>query len=307
MSDYIITSDTHVLSMSADTPAVATVPQNTPVCFETRDCFSNVIQSEDMPFTRVSWDCINPATGPVAVEGAEPGDILKVRILDIEVADHGVVAAAPGFGDMPDTVDTVTRIVPIRNGKAVFTWPMDSGELKRELPIRPMIGVIGVAPKGEAVPTGTPDTHGGNMDCKRIVKGATLYLPVNVPGALFAAGDVHAVMGDGEVVVTGLEIPAKVTFSFSVIKGKKLPTPMLAEGGQIMTLASAKLLDEAASMATRNMQTFLTDELGMDRTAAAMLLSMEGDLAICQVVDPLKTARMEIAQDILEQCGYSMP
>lgn len=307
MSEYVITADKHVLAMSADNPAVATVPQNTRIRFETKDCFSNVIQSEDMPFTQVSWDCINPATGPVAVEGAEPGDILKVQILDIQIADKGVVAAAPGFGDMPESVDTVTRIVPVKDGKAIFTWPTRNGEVTRALPVRPMIGVIGVAPAGEAVPTGTPDSHGGNMDCKRIVKGATLYLPVNVPGALFSTGDVHAVMGDGEVVVTGLEIPAMVTLSFTVIKNKKLPTPMLVEGGQVMTLASAKLLDDAASMATRNMQAFLVDELGMDRTAAGMLLSMEGDLAICQVVDPLKTARMEISADILEACGYTMP
>lgn len=307
MSEYLITADHHVLTMSADNAPVAVVPRDTAVRFETRDCFGNSIRSEDMPFTQVSWDCINPATGPVFVEGAEPGDILKVSILDIAVADQGVVAAAPGFGDMPDSVETVTRLVPVRDGKAHFTWPTREGTLRRELPIRPMIGVIGVAPAGEAVPTGTPDAHGGNMDCKRIVKGATLYLPVNVPGALFAAGDVHAVMGDGEVVVTGLEISAVLTLSFAVIKGKKLPTPMLVESGQVMTLASAKLLDDAASMATRNMQRFLVDELGMDGTAAAMLLSMEGDLAICQVVDPLKTARMEISNEILTQCGYVMP
>lgn len=308
MSDYVITADNHVLAMSAANPAVATVPQNTRIRFETKDCFSNVIQSEDMPFTKVSWDNINPATGPVAIDGAEPGDILKVDILDIQIADKGVVAAAPGFGDMPESVDTVTRIVELKDNKAVFAWPMKGGgSLKRELPIRPMIGVIGVAPKDGEVPTGTPDAHGGNMDCKRMVKGATLYLPVNAPGALFATGDVHAIMGDGEVVVTGLEIPAMITLSFSVIKGKKLPTPMLVEGGQVMTLASAKLLDEAASLATRNMQTFLTDEVGMDKTGAAMLLSMEGDLAICQVVDPLKTARMEVSLDVLKEAGYKMP
>lgn len=308
MSEYVITADKHVLAMSAANAPVAVVPQHARVRFETKDCFSNVIRSEDMPFTKVSWDCINPATGPVAVEGAEPGDVLKVEILDIQIADKGVVAAAPGFGGMPETVDTVTRIVPVKDNKAMFSWLMKDGrELKRELPVRPMIGVIGVAPGEGEVPTGTPDAHGGNMDCKRMVKGAVLYLPVNVPGALFAVGDVHALMGDGEVVVTGLEIPAMVTLSFSVIKGRRLPTPMLVEGGQVMTLASAKMLDEAADLATRNMQAFLAGEVGLERTAAAMLMSMEGDLAICQVVDPLKTARMEVSLEVLEAAGYRLP
>ncbi|MDL2313764.1 acetamidase/formamidase family protein, partial [Desulfovibrio sp. OttesenSCG-928-C14] len=303
----LIRADKYVLALSGDAEPVARVGQGVAVRFETKDCFSNTLTSEDMPFTTVSWDCINPATGPVYVEGAEPGDILKVEILDIEVAERGVIASAPGFGEMGDNMDEVTRLVPVRDGKALFDWPVQGGVLRRELPIRPMIGVIGVAPAGDAVPTGTPDAHGGNMDCKRIVKGAVLYLPVFAPGALFALGDLHAVMGDGEVVVCGLEIPGLVTVSFTVLKGRKLPTPLLMEGGQLMALGSAKTLDEAAGLATRNMQSFLVEELGLDRSAAGMLLSVEGDLRICQVVDPLKTVRMEISLEILEQRGYRLP
>jgi amidase len=208
---------------------------------------------------------------------------------------------------MPDNVGEVTRIVPVRDGRALFAWPTEHGPMQRELPVRPMIGVIGVAPSGAPVPTGTPGAHGGNMDCKRIVKGAVLYLPVFARGALFALGDLHAVMGDGEVAVCGLEIPGTVSVSFRVLKGGTLPLPLLKEGNELMTLGSAETLDEAASLATRNMQDFLTGELRMERTAAAMLLSVEGELRICQIVDPLKTARMEISLEILRQCGYELP
>jgi amidase len=303
-----IAAEKFVLALSKEAKAVEKVPAGKPVCFETRDCFSNQLKSEDIPFTRVSWEHINPATGPVFVEGAEAGDVLRVEILDIVVAGQGVIASAPGFGSMPYSVGEVTRLIPVLGGKAVFNWPLASGAfMQRTLDIQPMIGVIGVAPSGEAVPTGTPGVHGGNMDCKRIVKGAVLYLPVAAPGALFALGDVHAVMGDGEVVVCGLEISASVTVSFEVIKGKSLPLPLLAEGDALMTLASAGTLDEAADIATRNMQSFLVSELHLEQTAAAMLLSVEGNLHICQVVDPLKTARMEISMDILRQSGYALP
>lgn len=293
--------------MSSENPSVAKVPQGEPVIFETLDCFSNTLQDETQLFTSVGWECINPATGPVWVEGAEPGDILRIDILDIAIAEHGVIASAPGFGEMGDRVAEITRIVPVRDGKAHFEWKRGAETLVLETPIKPMIGVIGVAPESGSVPTGTPGVHGGNMDCKRITKGATLYLPVFAPGALFAMGDLHAVMGDGEVVVCGLEISGQVTVSFSVIKGKNWPLPLLVQDGDFMTLASARALDDAATMATRNMHDFLVKELSFDDTDAAMLLSVNGDLRICQVVDPLKTARMELPLSILGKCGYTLP
>jgi amidase len=305
---HFISADKYVLAMSREAKAVASVPQDTPVTFETRDCFSGSLKSEDEPFTNVGWDRINPATGPVFVEGAEPGDILRVFVEEIQVASSGVIAAAPGFGALPATVTEATRLVRVEGGRAYFRWPRKTGaDLERALPIRPMIGVIGVAPAGDAVPTGTPDCHGGNMDCQRIVQGAVLYLPVFVPGALLALGDLHAVMADGEVAVCGLEIAGQVTLSCRVLKGVKLPTPLLLEGGEIMTLASALTLDEAAALATLNMQTFLVETLKLDPTAAAMLLSVEGELRICQIVDPLKTARMEISLEVLQACGYALP
>lgn len=287
-----ITAAHYVLDMASGHPAAAEAASGDIVTFETMDCFSNSIVRPDQPFSSVGWEKINPATGPLSVTGAMPGDVLKVEIMDIRVAAQGVMTTAPGFGALGgEMTKEVTKIVPIENGKAVINDRVS-------LPINPMIGVIGVAPAGEPIPTGTPGEHGGNMDCKRIVKGAVLYLPVNVPGALLAMGDLHAVMGDGEIVVCGVEISGEIDVRVSVLKGTRLPTPFLIEKDSLMTIASAETLDEAAVEATRKMHRFLQERLGLENHEAGMLLSAAADLRICQIVDPLMTARMEFPVEI---------
>lgn len=295
-----IKSDQVIFNMSAENRPVARVKSGDTVTFETLDCFSCQIKDEGQALQQLDWNAINPATGPVYVEEAQPGDILKVEILDISIADFGVMAVIPGAGALGDIISTEqTKLIPIRDGKAIFND-------KLQLPIKPMIGVIGTAPKGEAVPTGTPMGHGGNMDCKRIVQGASLYLPVNVPGALLALGDLHAVMADGEIVVTGLEIAGEVTVKVSVLKDITLPLPLLVEGDELITIASAETLDEAALLATKNMHSLLTNHLHMEVNEAGMLLSLVGELKICQIVDPLKTARMELPLWILDRYGFKL-
>ncbi|MFJ7726744.1 acetamidase/formamidase family protein [Neobacillus sp. NPDC097160] len=289
-----------VLKMSANNPPVKKVIPGSTVVFETYDCFSNQIQREDQPFSSVGWDKINPATGPLFVEGAEPGDILKVEIVEIKIDSQGVMTTAPKLGVLGDIVKgETTKIISIQEGKAIFNE-------KIHIPIKPMIGVIGTAPAHEDIPTGTPGAHGGNMDCKKIIKGSCLYLPVNVSGALLSMGDLHAVMADGEIVICGLEIPGEVTIKVDVLKGESLPLPMLVSEEKIITIASAETLDEAAKIATLNMHTFLVQQLGFQIDEAGMLLSLVGDLRICQVVDPLMTARMELPQWILDQYHYKI-
>lgn len=146
-----ITKDQVVYAMSRDNAPVATVSSGNEVLFETCNCFSDQITSADAVFNELDWQRINPATGPMYVEGAELGDALKV---------------------------TIKRITLSSNQAVMVT-----------------------APAGEAISSGTPDSHGGNMDCKMITAGSTLWLPINVPGALFGLGDLHAAMGDGEVSV----------------------------------------------------------------------------------------------------------
>ena len=293
-----IHTHTKVNVMSKDNKPVAFAKDGDTVIFETLDCFGCQLTSEDQNMGGLDWSNINPATGPLYVEGAKAGDVLKVEILNIQLDDHGVMIHCEGERVTGSVVKgEVTKILPIENGCAKFND-------KLSFPLRPMIGVIGTAPAGEGIPTGTPGAHGGNMDCKRIGAGTTLYLPVNVDGALLAMGDMHAVMGDGEVGVCGVEIAGAITVRISVLKDCTLPTPFLLTDEQAMAVCSAKTADEAADKATLAMHNFLTGELGMDGHDAGMLLSVAGDLRVCQVVDPEKTFRMELPRSVTKAYGY---
>ncbi|ARU62134.1 acetamidase [Tumebacillus avium] len=292
---YRVSKRDLIYAMSSENAPVLTVEDGAQVVFETCDCFENQITAADTPFAELDWNRINPATGPVYVEGAQPGDVLQVQIERIAIGDRGVMVSGPGLGVIGDLLEeNVIRLIPIEDGQAVFSDRIS-------LPLNPMIGVIGTAPAGDPVSCGTPDQHGGNMDCKVIREGTTLYLPVNVPGALFALGDLHAAMGDGEVGVCGVEIAGEVTVTLSLLKGKRWPLPMAKTDTHLYTIASEHLLDDAAATATRNMVQYLESECGMSKHEAIALLSIGGNLQICQVVDPLKTCRFELPLEILEK------
>lgn len=295
-------TSTAIYAMSQDNAPAARVSSGSTVIFETMDCFENQIQSAAQLLSGIDWNHINPATGPLFVEGAQPGDLLRVEIQDIRLASHGVMTALPGEGAVGHLLTAEqTRIIPITDGKARF-----SDEL--ELDLSPMIGVIGTAPAdGVSIPTGTPGAHGGNMDNRRIGKGSVLYLPVYTPGALLAMGDLHALMSDGEVLICGLEIPGEIQVRVDVVKGVVVPVPLVCNEDLVMTVASALTLDEAALTASQNMMRLLTGHTRLDPQAAGMLLSLVGQLCICQIVDPMKTARMEFPRAILSQYGWKLP
>ncbi len=297
-----ISSNHVVYQMWEGNAPAAKAPSGSTVVFETLDCFENQITQECQLLSGIDWDHINPATGPLFVEGAEPGDLLKVEILDIRLAPQGTMTATPGEGALAQQLTAErTKIIPVSGGKAHFSDTI-------ELDISPMIGVIGTAPgDGARIPTGTPGAHGGNMDNRRIGKGAVLYFPVNVPGALLAMGDMHALMSDGEVLICGLEIPGEVEVKVDVVKGRTLPVPVVCVDGQVMTVASAPTLDEAALDATHNMMDMIVAGSSLDPQETGMLLSLKGELRICQIVDPMKTARMEFPMDILTRHGFQLP
>jgi len=294
-----IHTNTKVYAMDRTNAPAACAQSGETVCFETLDCFGGQLTCEDQRMGGLDWSNINPATGPLYVEGALPGDVLKVEILSIELSDHGVMVHGEDERVTGRAVKgEMTKILPIENDRAKFNE-------KLSFPLCPMIGVIGTAPAGEGIATGTPDAHGGNMDCTRIGAGTTLYLPVNVEGALLAMGDMHAVMGDGEVGVCGVEIAGSITVRVSVIKECALPTPFLLTDELAITICSAKTADEAADAATLAMHSFLKGELGMDGHEAGMLLSIAGNLRVCQVVDPKKTMRMELPRSITRAYAYT--
>ncbi|NLY46468.1 MAG: acetamidase/formamidase family protein [Tissierella sp.] len=261
---------------------------------ETNDCFFQQVQDENMVLSELDYDCLNPATGPIFVEGCQAGDILKVKIHDIEVEDKGVTMTFPGEGVLGDqATKSKVRVLPIEDGQAIFNGI--------KIPIVPMIGVIGVAPNKEdgEWPTATPWKHGGNMDTTDIKAGSTLYFPVHQDGALLALGDCHAAMGDGEICFTGLEIPAKVTLEVDIIKNKTIKWPLVETKDATMVIASGDDVDQAIYEASSQGVKHLKDGLNFEWEDAYMLASLVMDLKISQVVDPKMTVRAAIPKDIL--------
>jgi len=293
-------------TLSRDRVCYAMSPENEPAMrvapgeafrLETEDCYSGNLRSPEDVFTADMWDTVNPATGPVYVEGAAPGDVLRVDVESIEVRDWAVMCVEHGAGALAEEVEGVeTAILPVRNGALVVREGLS-------VPVRPMIGVIGTAPDGEAILNGTPGEHGGNLDCREIRAGASVYLPVSVPGALLAVGDVHAVMGDGEVCICGAEVSAEVVLRASIVR-TGLPTPCVEDAECLAFLGSARTLDECERIVLAKAHRFLTGCVGLGANEAARLMSLLGELRVCQVVDPLKTMKFMLPKDVLSACGY---
>ncbi|WP_370642953.1 acetamidase/formamidase family protein [Sporosarcina sp. ACRSM] len=282
-----------IYAFSKDHAPVKQIEPGTTIEIETYDCFENQVQSAETKIAGIDWDRINPATGPIFITGAQPGDVLKVTIDKLEIGSQGVMATGPDLGVMGHRLDElVSKIIPVEDGFAVFND-------KVKVPLNPMIGVIGVAPAGEPVSCGTPGAHGGNMDTKLIAEGATLYFPVFAEGALFALGDFHAAMGDGEIGVSGIEVPGKATVTLDVVKGTSLRHPVLVNEEGIAFIVSAATLDEAVKTAVEEAIDFLLPHTDMTLAELTMLMSAAGDTQISQVVDPLMTARFFVPQYIL--------
>jgi amidase len=294
-----VARDQSVFSLSAEALPVARIRPGDSVVLDTADCFSDQIQSVDATPGGVDWEHINPATGPVFVEGAEPGDVLEVLIERIDVARQGVMAVSGDFGVLRDRFEGMSFALVSIDG--------DTAQVAgATVPVRPMIGVIGVAPSGAPVPCGSPGSHGGNMDTRLIGEGATLYLPVFALGALLAAGDLHAAMGDGEICGTGVEVAGSVQLRVDVRRDIKLDNPALVTSDVVATIASAESLDEAADRAVSDMADLMTQRLGLSASDATMLMSAAGELQVSQVVDPLKTARYAMPVGILAQFERSL-
>lgn len=291
-----IGKELHVYSLSAGAAPVARVRPGDTVLLETADCFADQVRSAADTPASVDWEQINPATGPVFVVGARPGDVLSVFIERIEIAARGVMAVSEEFGVLRDRlVGTTFRHVSIVEGHALVAGAC--------IPAVPMIGVLGVAPAGEPVPCGSPGRHGGNMDTRLIGEGATVYLPVFTAGALLAAGDLHAAMGDGEICGTGVEVAGRVRLRLDVRRDLEIGAPVVETADVVATIASAASLDDAADSATRAMADLLERRLGLSTADVTMLMSAAGQLQVSQVVDPLKTARFALPKYVVAALG----
>ena len=242
----------------------------------------------------------NPATGPIYVNGAMPGDTLEIEIHDIKLVGKG-------FLNIPNSGTPTNNTY---NGyEYVEVEALSDGENLRVLynnklfPARPMIGVIGTAAAVTAygghfsVEAGD---HGGNMDNNAITAGVKVYLPVFVEGALLGIGDIHGVMGDGEVFGQGVEICADVDITVKIKKDMKINRPLVISEEIISTVAAANTMETAGDLAISDMRYMLETYFNLSPVDAALAIAFSGDLRVCQIVNQQKTMRMEIRKDMLD-------
>ena len=276
------------------------VPSGTTVRVRTKDCFGNQIQKPEDELDGIDWDHTNPATGPIFVEGAVPGGALKVSVGAIEFDNKSVSCTGENEGVCGDRFNAwSTQVCEIDGDELVW-------DERLRIPLRPMIGVIGVAPEGDPINCGTPGSHGGNMDNTAITAGATLYFPVFADGALFGCGDMHAVMGDGEISVSGAEAAGWATVTLTATPELKLVDPLIENATHFGVIASAETLDAAADRAVHEMVDLICDRTAEDPDKVVMLLSLVGDVQVCQMVDPEKTIRFMVPKYVLDSLGFKL-
>ncbi len=301
MSAYHELDDARVIyAFSKDAEPALTVASGDTVRIRTMDCFGNQVRTPEDELDEIDWDRINPATGPIFVEGAEVGGALRVRIEKIELDAQSASCTGEGEGVCGDLFKGwATSINRIEGDRLIWNETLS-------IPLAPMIGVIGVAPAGEPVNCGTPGAHGGNMDCTQIGEGAVLYFPVSTPGALFGCGDMHAVMGDGEISVSGAEVAGFATVELTAMPDLRLENPVIETSTHLGIIASEPTLDKAAEVAVHQMVRLVHDRTGADEAELVMLFSLVGDVRVCQMVDPEETVRFMVPRYVLDAYGFRL-
>ncbi len=275
----------------------------------TRDVSDNQIKpdSDTSVIDGLDWDRVYPLSGPIAIEGAEPGDTLAIEILDIHTQGWGWTAILPGLGLLPDDFPSAyLRVFDLSRGDAAYMRDDVA------IPLEPFFGTMGVCPAGaSAQPVMPPGTFGGNMDTRQLVRGATLYLPVQVEGALFSCGDAHGAQGDGEVCVTGLEAPMFAALRFTLEKGRQIPgpqyrtpaplTPRVDSAPFYGTTGVGGDLYVAAQDAVRAMVDHIATTYDLPREDSYLLCSLVVDLKISEIVD----AGQYIVSAVLPEAVFS--
>ena len=290
---------------------IARVKPNERVTIHTNDAFeSRITKKEDLPSRALATaKFLNPQTGPIYVEGAEPGDTLAVHIESIQpTRDFAVSVLIPYFGGLTST--TLTRTLQEPLPERVWIWSLVDGgdklvneELDVELAWEPFLGTLAVAPDLEAITALSPGPFGGNMDVPDVKPGNTVYLPVWNPGALVYTGDCHARQGQGELCGVALEITSKVTVVFEVIKDKTIEWPRIESDEAIMVVGSARPMEDAARIANTELVLWLEQEYGYDRWDAYQLLTQAGGLYVGNMVDTTYSLVASIDKKHLRRSG----
>lgn len=299
--DFVLDADDTHARWSAAVPPVLAVPSGAVVEVRTKEASDGQItrSTTAADLADLDFGLIHPLTGPVYVEGAQPGDVLAVTLHEIEIEGWGWATIIPGFGFLADEFSE-----PWIRG-----FDMEPGAASVEfaegvtLPLAPFAGVMGVAPATDSMlVTIPPRANGGNMDNRHMTAGTTVYFPVQVEGALFSIGDAHAVQGDGEVSGTAIEAPMRIVYQVEVLENDRgMVEPQYETDEYYAVTGFAPTIDEAARKATRYMIDYLVAQHGLSRQEAYVLCSLAGDLKISETVDvPHMLVSMHMPKSIFE-------
>jgi amidase len=277
----------------------------------TEDCFGGKVRKhEDLPSEVCEFPYLNPVTGPFHVEGAEPGDTLALHFAEITPArDWAVSSTFPHFGALTSTHHTATLQPPLEERVWLYDVDVPAGVVRYharradrtvELPLDPMHGTVGVAPAAaETRVTLVPDMHGGNMDTPELRAGVTVYIGVNVAGALFGIGDGHARQGHGEVTGVAVEAAMRTTVVVDVVKAAATPWPRLESDGVLMSTGSVRPLEDAFRVSQHDLVTWAAGLTGLDELDTYQLLGQAGEAAVGNVCDPNYTMVAKVAKSYL--------
>ena len=297
--DYTIKKDQTHNKFSSSIPPILTVKSGAIIEAFTEDASDEQLNLnstvEDQ--NQLDFDLIHPLTGPVYVQDAKPGDVLKVTLHQIDLGDWGWNSIFPGFSFVADSIKgEYLRIYDFTDNKTQVKFN-DSITLT----LKPFPGVMGVAPAtSELLSTIPPRANGGNMDDPHMIVGTSIYFPVFVEGGLFSIGDGHAVQGMGEVCGTAIEVPLRIVYQIELIKDKSIKEPQYETKDYYATTGFGTSLDIAAKKATLYMIRYLMNEHNLNEEEAYALCSLAGDLKIAETVDvPHMLVTMHMSKEVL--------
>ncbi|MGW3232965.1 acetamidase/formamidase family protein [Kitasatospora sp. NPDC001095] len=290
---------------------LVTVQPGTVIELTTEDCFGGKVRGTgDLPSRVCAFPCLNPVTGPIAVAGAEPGDVLAVHFVEITPArEYGISSTFPHFGALTATHTTAMLHPALEERVWVYDLDVKAGicrfrarnsEFTAELPLDPMHGTVGVAPAaGEVLASITPGAHGGNLDTPEMRAGTTAYFGVNVEGGLVAIGDGHARQGEGEVCGTAVEAAMRTTVIVDLVKGGGPAWPRLENDDFLISTGSARPLEDAFRISQHDLVGWTGELLGLDQLDAYQLVSQAGLAPAANVCDTNYTMVAKLPKSLL--------
>lgn len=285
--------DMHVFTLEPNVKAAIAVTSGEELIVETWDAF----HGQRNPEILSSMDQVCPATGPIWINDAEPGDSIKVDILDIKIQGDPLHFASPGRGFIPENLERIHAVsMPVEND--ALTLPAGI-----KIPVRPSLGFIATTPKLPHRTSVDSGAYGGDIDLKELVSGSSIYLPVLVEGGLLVLGDCHAVVGDGAIGGTGAECSAELRLRIKLEKHRKIKRPRALTPDYFITIAPGPNVSKAMRQGVQDMINFLVQEKNMDLYDAYGLLSLAGDVRVSRIFRPISPVKVLLSRQVLSQLG----